>query len=189
MKRILKILPILGLASVFVTGCYPYRSVEFSPVQPPPQFESWKISVWVRATCTANPPSKNRLFQVGASAWTVKGDVYHGKPSEFQVSAYDATIQSLRLFWVEGTNTVELSLPEIGPSARHLTSSNWVNISKEKVEIPTSVNELRAVLLMTFWNRETGQTEVKTIDLRMTKGTRIKCVPLMVRAQTSNHQV
>ena len=189
MKRFLKFLATLGLLSVPATGCYPYRSVEFSAVQPPPQFESWKISVWVRATCTANPPSKNRLFQVGASAWTVKGDVYHGKPSEFQVSAYDATIHSLRLFWVEGTNTVELSLPEIGPSARQSSSSNWVNISKEKVEIPTSVKELRAVLVMTFWNRATGQTEVKTIDLKLIKHKRIKFVPIMVEARTSNRQV
>ena len=189
MKRRLKFLATLGLVSVLATGCYlPHTLVEFSPVQPPPQYENWKIHVWVEATSCCLPTT-NRSYRVGASAWTVHGDTYHGNPSEFQASAYDATIHSLRLFWVEGTNAIELSLQEIGPSTWRSTSSQWLIVESKKVDIPTSVRELRAVLAMTFWNRETGQTEVKTIDLRMIKGTRIKCVPLMVEAQTSHHQV
>ncbi len=179
MKRRLEWLAILGCASVFVSGCYPYRSVEFSPVPRPASFENWKIDVWVQAT-TANPASTNREYRVGANAWTIKGDAFHGKSNEFRATAYNVTIQALRFSWIEGTNTIELALPDIPNSAWRSSSSNWVRVASEKADIPPYVNELRAVLEIRFRHRETGQTEVKTITVKMIKGKRTKFAPVSV---------
>lgn len=99
----------------------------------------------------------------------------------FDWHAYDASLDSLRLFRIEGTNAVELPLPPLGHGSTdhpnrlvRLAPSNRAGI-----EIPASIRELRADIVMTFRHRETGKTETKVLTTSMLRRERTKLEPML----------
>ena len=162
------------------TGCRQYRTREFVAVQRPVKFENWRLYVSARVDA-ANPSPTNHFYVLSTVAWTAPGDSIGGRASEFRPTAYDASLNSLRLFRVEGTNLIELPLPPLHHGSTdhpnrlvQMAPSNGV-----RIEIPASVEELRADVVMTFRHRETGKTETKVFTLPMRKRERTKLEPML----------
>ena len=180
MNRILSMALFGGFALLLATSCRPYRTREFTAVQHPMKFENWRIYVNAHVDA-ANPAPTNHFYLISAVAWTAPGDSVGGNRSEFRPTAYDASLDSLRLFRIAGTNAVELPLPPLhhGP-ADH--PNRLVQLGPGRgagVTIPASVSELRADVMMTFRHRETGKTETKLFAITMHKRERTKIEPLL----------
>ncbi len=179
MNRMLQIALACVFALVFATGCRPYRTREFTAVQNPVKFEHWRLYVCALVDA-ANPSPTNHSYMISTVAWTAPGDSIGGRASEFRPTAYHASLDSLHLFRVEGTNSVELPLPPLhhGPTDHpnrlvQLAPGNGV-----RIEIPASANELRAEVAMTFRHRATGRTETKVFTIPMLKREKTKFGPL-----------
>jgi sRNA-binding carbon storage regulator CsrA len=85
-------------------------------------------------------------------------------------------LDSLRLFCLAGTNAVELPLPPL-PHGSNDHSNRLVQLGRGNrigIEIPASVSELRAEIVMTFRHRATGRTETKVFTTKMLKKERTK---------------
>lgn len=158
------------LALVLATGCYSYRTREFVALQHPVKFENWRIYVnaFVNA---ANPSPTNQFYTIGAVAWTAPGDWIGPGVSQFRSTTYDASLDSVRLFSIAGTNAVELPLPAfLHSSTDHPNRMVQLCLGNGAgIEIPASVSELRADVVMTFRHRDTGRTETKVFTTRMLK--------------------
>jgi hypothetical protein len=170
---------VFALILATATGCRQYRMREFVAVQRPVKFENWRLYVNAFVDA-ANPSPTNHFYRISAMAWTLPGDAYFGDPNAFRPTAYDASLDSLRLFRVEGTNSVELPLPPLHHGSTdhpnrlmQLAPSNGV-----RIEIPASVSELRADVVMTFRRRETGRTETNVSTMTMRKRERSKLGPI-----------
>ena len=166
-------------ALLLATGCRPYRTRAFEAVQRLVKFENWRLYVTALVDA-ANPSPTNHSYMISTVAWTAPGDSIGGRDCEFRPTAYDASLDSLRLFRVEGTNSIELPL-----SPLHHGSTDHPNRLVQlaptngfRIEIPVSVNELRAEVTMTFRNRDTGRTEANMFTIPMLKRERIKYGPL-----------
>ena len=166
-------------ALVLATGCRPYRTREFTPVEKPVKFENWRIYVCALVDA-ANPSPTNHAYMISTVAWTAPGDSIGGRASEFRPTAYDASLDSLHLFRVEGTNSVELPLPPLhhGPTDHPNRLVQMAPSNGVRIEIPARVNELRAEVAMAFRHRATGKTETKVFTIPMLKRERIKYGPL-----------
>ena len=167
-------------ALLLATGCRPYRTRAFEAVQRLVTFENWRLYVTALVDA-ANPSPTNHSYMISTVAWTAPGDSIGGRDCEFRPTAYDASLDSLRLFRVEGTNSIELPLsPLHHGSTDHpnrlvqMAPSNGV-----RIEIPASVSELRADVVMTFRHRDTGKTETKLFAITMHKRERTKIEPLL----------
>jgi hypothetical protein len=167
-------------ALVLATGCRQYRTREFVASQRPVKFENWRLYVNAHVDGPNRGPT-NHCYMISTVAWTAPGDSIGGRASEFRPTAYDASLDSLRLFRVEGTNSVELPLPRL-----HHGSSDHPNRLVQmapgigvRIAIPASVKELRAEVAMTFRHRETGKTEIKVFTIPMLKPERTKLEPLL----------
>jgi len=178
MNRTFKIAWLSVFALVVATGCRLDRTREFVAVQRPLKFENWGIYVNARVEA-ANPSPTNHLFVISAVAWTAPGD-WIGPDVQFKSTTYDASLDSLRLFRIEGTNAAELPLPPLHHDSSdqpnrvvQLYSDNHIGI-----EIPANVKELRAEVVMTFRHRGTGKTETKVFAIKMVKRERTKFAPL-----------
>ena len=169
----------LVCASVFATGCTRYKVREFAAVTGPVTFENWRIYVFAQVDA-ANPAPTNQSYQIKALAWTAKGDYITANTNDFRPTAYDASLDSLRLFQVEGTNSVELPLPPFlhGPDDRPSRLVQIFHPHGTTVEIPADVRELRAVITLTFRHRDTGRVEIRTYTLRMLKREQTQLAPL-----------
>ena len=179
MNRVFQIAWFCGFALVLATGCRPYRTREFAAVQQPMSFENWRIYVNAHVDA-ANPSPINHFYVISAVAWTAPGDSIGADPGQFRPTAYDATLDSLRLFRIEGTNESELQLPPFrhGPSDQPNRLVQLFHASGTGVEIPASVSELRADATLTFRHRDTGKTETKIFTTRMLKRERTQFGPL-----------
>ena len=144
------------------------------------KFENWRLYVNAFVD-TTNPSPTNHLYLISAVAWTAPGDSVGLDVSQFRPTAYDASLDSLRLFRLEGTNAFELPLPPLGHgSADH--PNRLVQLAPSSgagIEIPAGVRELRADIVMTFRHRETGKTETKVFTTTMLKRERTKLEPLL----------
>ena len=182
MNRTLQVvwLCVFVLVLATATGCRRYRTREFVAVQHPVKFENWRLYVNAFVDA-ANPSPTNHFYLISAVAWTAPGDSVHGDASEFRPTIYDASLDSLRLFRVEGTNSVELPLPPLlHGSSDH--PNRLVQLGPERgagVTIPASVSELQAEVVMTFRHRETGKTETKVFTVPMRKRERTKLEPML----------
>lgn len=180
MNRTLQIAWACVFALVLATGCRRYRTREFVAVQRPMKFENWRLYVNVRVDA-ANPSPTNHFYAISAVAWTAPGDAIGGDTNEFLPTAYDASLDSLRLFRIEGTNVAELPLPPLhhGSSDQPNRLVQLVPGNRAVIEIPASVRELRADIVMTFRHRETGKTETKVFTTTMLKRERTKVEPML----------
>jgi hypothetical protein len=180
MNRILQITFACVIALVLVSGCRRHRTREFVAVQKPVQFENWRlyVSVFVDA---ANPPLTNHFYLVSAMAWTAPGKSIGPDPNQFRPTAYDTSLDSLRLFRVAGTNSVELPLPPLnhGPTDHSNRLVQLGSSNRAGIQIPASVSELRADVAMTFNHRETGKTDTKVFAIPMIKRERTKLEPML----------
>lgn len=180
MNRTLQIVWSCVFVLVLATGCRRYRTREFVAVQHPVKFENWRIYVSAHVDA-ANPSPTNHFYLICAVAWTAPGDSIGGNPSEFQPTAYDASLDSLQIFRITGTNAVELPLPPLlHGSADH--PNRLVQLGPGRgagVTIPASVSELRADVIMTFRHRDTGKTETKLFAITMHKRERTKLEPML----------
>lgn len=180
MNRTLQIACACVIALVLVTGCRRHRTREFVAVQKPVQFENWRlyVSVFVDA---ANPPPTNHFYLVSAVAWTAPGDSIGPDPGQFRSTAYGASLDSLRLFRVAGTNSIELPLPPLnhGPTDHSNRLVQLGSSNQAGIQIPASVKELRADVAMTFRHRETGKTETRVFAIPMVKRERTKLEPML----------
>ncbi len=179
MNRTLEIARLWVFALVLGTGCRPYRTREFVAVQRPVKFENWRVYVNAFVDA-ANPSPTNHFYVINALAWTLPGDVSRGDTNAFLPSAYDASLDSLRLFRIEGTNAVELPLPALGHGSSDQSNRmvQLIHANGTGVEIPAGVRELRAKATLTFWQRDTGKTETKVFTTTMLKQERTKLAPL-----------
>lgn len=170
MNRILPVAWSCGLALILAMGCRPYRTREFAAVQQPMKFENWRIYVNAHVDA-ANPPPTNQLYVVSAVAWTAPGDTIGGDPSAFRPTAYDVSLDSLRLFRIEGTNVVELPLPALGHGSSDQPNRlvQLIHANGTGVEIPAGVRELGAEATLTFWRRDTGKTQTNVFTTTMLK--------------------
>ncbi|MCX6923028.1 MAG: hypothetical protein NT154_07450 [Verrucomicrobia bacterium] len=166
----------LGLAA----GCRKHRTREFVAAEHPVKFENWRLYVNAFVDA-ANPSPTNHLYLISAVAWTAPGDSVGLDASQFRPTAYDASLDSLRLFRIEGTNAVELPLPPlVQGSADH--PNRLVQLapsSSAGIEIPASVRELRADIVMTFRHRKTCKTETKLLTTTMLKRERTRLEPIL----------
>ena len=180
MHRTLHIAWSCVFALVLATGCRQYRIREFVAVQRPVKFENWRIYVSVHVDA-ANPSPTNHFYVVSAVAWTAPGDAVGGDASEFRPTKYDASLDSLRLFRVDGTNAVEMLLPPLhrGSSDHSNRLVQLVPSNRAGIEIPASVRELRADVVMRFRHRETGKAETKDFTIPMRKRERTKLEPML----------
>ena len=179
MNRTLQIAWAVVFALVLATGCRSYRTREFVAVQQPVKFENWRIYVNAFVD-VANPSPTNQFYTISAVAWTAPGDYVGADVSQFRPTTYDASLDSVRLFRIAGTNAVELPLPPL-PHGSTDHSNRLVQLGRGNhigIEIPASVGELRADIVMTFRHRDTGRTETKVFTTRMLKRERIKYTPL-----------
>lgn len=121
------------------------------------------------------------LVLVRTVAWTASGDSVGGDASQFRPTAYAASLDSLRLFCIEGTSVVELPLPLLhrGASDHPNRLVSLAPANRAGITIPASVKELRADVVMTFRHRETGRTETKVFTLRMFKRERTTLEPIL----------
>ena len=180
MNRSPKIAWLGVFALVLATGCRQYRTREFVAVQRPVKFEKWRLYVNVRVDA-ANPSPTNHFYVINAVAWTLPGDVHRGDTNAFLPTAYDASLDSLRLFRIEGAHVAELPLPPL----RHGSADQPNRIVQlfhgngTRVEIPARVRELRADIVMTFRHRETGNTETKVLTTTLLKRERTKLEPVL----------
>jgi hypothetical protein len=128
----------------------------------------------------ANPPLSNQLYVVNAVAWTAPGDSVGAGPGVFRPTAYDASLDSLRLFRIEGTNAVELSLPPLrhAPFDQPNCMVQLYHANGTGVEIPAGVNELRAEATLTFRHRDTGKMQTNVFTTRMLKREKTRFGPL-----------
>lgn len=167
------------VALVLVTSCRQFRTREFVEAQGPAKFENWRLYVNALVDA-ANPSPTNHFCRISASAWTFPGDAYCGDPSAFRPTAYDASLDSLRLFRVEGTNSVELPLPPLhhGSSDQPSRLMQLAPSDGVRIEIPANVSELRADAVTTFRHRETGRTEARVFTRTMRKRERTKRGPI-----------
>jgi hypothetical protein len=180
MNRTLEIAWLWMFALVLATGCRQYRTREFAAVQRPIKFENWRLYVNALVDA-ANPSPTNHLYMISAVAWTAPGDSIGGDPSAFRPTAYDASLDSLRLFRIEGTNAVELPLPPLhhGSSDQPDRLVQLVPGNRAGVEIPASVRELRAHVTLTFRHRATGKTETEVFTTTMLKREMTKLEPML----------
>ena len=134
------------------------------------QNQNWRLYVGVSAP-TADLSGTNRWYEVGAVAWTLPGDFIGVNTNAFRPTAYDASLDALRLFTVQGTNEVELPLPTLTHGASDVSDRvvRLVHGNDTGVEIPLGVRELRAEVTMTLRHRSTGQTATKVFSTRMLK--------------------
>ena len=180
MNRTLQIALAGVLALVLATGCRRYRTRGFVAIPHPVKSENWRLYVNAHVDA-ANPAPTNHFYLISAVAWTARGDSVGGNPREFRPTTYDASLDSLRLFRIAGTNAVELLLPPLHHgSADH--PNRLVQLFADNgagVTIPASVSELRADVMMTFRHRETGKTETKLFAITMHKRERTKIEPLL----------
>lgn len=171
---------LLLLALVFATGCRPYRTREFVAIPHPVKFENWRLYVNVHVDAV-NPRPTNHSYVVSAVAWTARGDATRGQASEFRSTAYDVSLNSLRLFRLDGTHLIELPLPPLhhgfNDHPNRLVQLGPTNGAR--IEIPASVSELRAEVATTLRRRDTGQTETKVHTLRMLKREGTKLGPIL----------
>jgi hypothetical protein len=144
------------------------------------KFEKWRLYVNVRVDA-ANPSPTNHFYSINAVAWTLPGDVLRGDTNAFLPTAYDASLDSLRLFCIEGTNAVELPLPPLGHRSADYPNRlvQLAPSSGAGIEIPASVRELRADIVMTFRHRETGKTETNVLTTKMLKCEKTKLEPML----------
>jgi len=167
-------------ALVLAAGCQPYRTREFTAVQYPMKFENWRIYVNAHVD-VANPTPTNHFYVISAVAWTAPGDSIGADPSAFRPTAYDASLDSLRLFRIEGTNVVELPLPPLRhtPFDQPDRLVQLIHANGTGVEIPASVRELRAEATLTFRHRDTGKTQTNLFTTTMLKRERTRLAPLL----------
>ncbi len=168
------------VALLLAVGCRHYHTREFVGVPRPVTFENWRLYVNVRVP-VPDPSPTNHLYAISALAWTLPGDVHRGDPNDYRPTAYDASLDSLRLFRVEGTNAVELSLPppRHGPKDHPNRLLQLAYGNHEGIEIPASVSELQAQVTMTFRHRAMGKTERKVFELNLHKQERTRMEPLL----------
>ena len=162
------------------TGCRQHRTREFVAVQRPVKFENWRLYVNAFVDA-ANPSPTNHFYLISTVAWTAPRDYLCLDSSQFRPTSYDASLDSLRLFRIEGTNAVELPLPPLGHGSVDHPSRlvQLVPSSGAGIEIPANVRELRADIVMTFRHRETGKTETKVLMTTMLKRERTKLEPML----------
>jgi hypothetical protein len=171
---------VFALILMTATGCRQHRTREFVAVQRPVKFENWRLYVNAFVDA-ANPSPTNHFYLISAVAWTAPRDDLRSDPSQFRPTTYDASLDSLRLFRLEGTNAVELLLPPL----RHGSDDQPNRLvglapgNRAGILILASVNELRAEVTMTFRHRETGKTETRVFTIRMLKRERTKLEPLL----------
>jgi hypothetical protein len=118
MNRTRQIARVCVFALDLATGCGKYRTREFVAAQQPVKFENWRLYVNAFVDA-ANPSPTNHLYLISAGAWTAPGDSVGLGASQFRPTAYDASLDSLRLFRIEGTNAAELPLPPLGHGSAH----------------------------------------------------------------------
>jgi hypothetical protein len=142
--------------------------------------ENWRIYVNALVDA-ANPSPTNHSYVVSALGWTVPNDSIGVGTNQFRPTAYDARLDSLRLFRIETTNVVELPLPSLhhGDSDHPNRLVNLGPDNRVGIEMPASVNELRADVVMTLRHRETGRTEPKVFTTRMLKRERTTLEPML----------
>jgi hypothetical protein len=172
--------PLIGgalvLALVLATSCRQHRTREFVAVQRPVEFENWRLYVNAQVDAANSGPT-NHFFVISTVAWTAPGDAIGGPASEFRPTAYDASLDSLRLFCVEGTNEVEMQLPplDLGSSDHPNRLVQLAPTNGARIEIPASVSKLRADVTMTFRHRDTDKAETRVFStaLRRREGTKL----------------
>jgi hypothetical protein len=169
-----------AMALLLAHGCRSYRTREFVATEYPAKLENWRIYVHARVV-DANPAPTNHRYMVGALAWTLPGDSTRGNPNDFRPTAYDASLDSLRLFRMEGTNAIELPLPPLhhGPNNHPNRLVQLLPDNRATIEIPDRVGELRADVTMTFIHRGTGNRETREFRLRMLKRERSNHEPAL----------
>ena len=180
MNRTLQIALAGVFALVLATGCRQYRTREFVADPHPVKFENWRLYVNTHVDA-ANPAPTNHFYLISAVAWTAPRDYLRLDPSQFRPTTYDASLDSLRLFRIEGTNAVEQPLPPLhhGPADHPNRLVQLFADNGAGVTIPTSVNELRAEVAMTLRHRDTGKTETKLFAITMHKRERTKIEPML----------
>jgi hypothetical protein len=144
-----------GALAVFVctillgAGCGHYHASEFVAVHRPVKFENWRLYVNVSAP-TADISGTNRWYEVSTVAWTLPGDMYCGDTNAFLPTAYDASLDSLLLLRIEGTNVADLPLPPLrhGSSEQPNRMVQLFHADGTGVEVPASVRELRKVPML-----------------------------------------
>jgi hypothetical protein len=180
MNRTLQIAWACVFVLVLATGCRRHRTREFVAVPHPVKFENWRLYVNAFVDA-ANPSPTNHFYLISTVAWTAPGDSIGADPSEFRPTSYDASLDSLHLFRIDGTNAVELRLPPLDHGATD-QPNRLVALApgnRAGIEIPASVRELRADVVMTFRHRETGKTETKVFTIPMRKQERTKLEPML----------
>lgn len=180
MNRTLPVVWLCVFVLVLATGCRRQRAREFVAVPHPVKFKNWRLYVNAFVDA-ANPSPTNHFYLISAVAWTAPGDWLGGDASEFRPTIYDASLDSLRLFRIDGPNAVELPLPPLRHGSTD-QSNRLVQLgpgTRAGIEIPASVSELRGDVVMTFRHRATGKTETKIFSIPMRKRERTKLEPML----------